>query len=99
MSRLPSVTSPVFTPSPPIVTPLNYDDLFRLFSHRHTTGLYKRQAAAFRQIAREKEGGFTMGDLIPVCRLISLGFDRLDQLLPNGHTPRLFLLPLCQIFT
>jgi hypothetical protein len=58
---------------------VDYDDIIRLFTHRHTSTLFKRQAAAFRQIAREKKDGLAMSDLDPVCRVIQLGLERIDE--------------------
>jgi hypothetical protein len=64
-------------PSPP--PPLDYDEIFKLFTHRHTQTLYKRQAAAIRQIVREKKQGLSMSDLDPVCRVVQLGMKRLEE--------------------
>ena len=56
---------------------VDYDDIIRLFTHRHTSTLFKRQAAAFRQIAREKKDGLAMSDIQPVVRVVQLGLERL----------------------
>jgi hypothetical protein len=58
---------------------VDYDDIIRLFTHRHTHTLFKRQAAAFRQIAREKKDGLAMADIDPVCRVVQLGLKRLPE--------------------
>lgn len=67
------------TVAPHLSAKVDFDDIFRLFTHRHTSQLFKRQAASFRQIAREKKAGLTMADLDPVCRVVQLGLERLPE--------------------
>ena len=69
----------------PHANKVDYDDIFRLFTHRHTHTLFKRQAAAFRQIAREKKDGLAMADLDAVCRVVQLGLERLPQSVHTTH--------------
>ena len=70
---------------PHLSAKVDFDDIFRLFTHRHTAQLFKRQAASFRQIAREKKAGLTMADIDPVCRVVQLGLERLPE---SEHTLR-----------
>lgn len=76
---------------------VDYDDIIRLFTHRHTAGLYKRQAAAFRQIAREKSAGLTIADIDPVCRVVQLGLERRAGIAAEGVPPEVFVKPLCSL--
>lgn len=78
MSR--SINAAPTSSSPP--RPLDYDSLFRLFTHRHTAWapeLLGRQAAALRQIARAKKNGLHMADIDPVCRIMKLAINKLPE--------------------
>lgn len=81
----PRVAPAATTAAAPIPAPLDYDDIIKLFTHRHTASLFKRQAASFRQITRERKGGLAIADLLPVCSVVALGIERIAESAHGGE--------------
>jgi len=100
--KLAMTTSQPVAPLTAMPRTLDYDALLRLFTHRHTSSLLKRQAAALRALAREKKDGVQMEEIEPICRIMHLAMDKLPELAASADTPHglplsVFIQPLCSL--
>lgn len=58
---------------------IDYGDLLRLFTHSHTSSLYKRQASALKQLVRCKKRGYATEDLQPIAEIIRLAAEKMRR--------------------